>query len=181
MAIPMTKRLHKEASTTSVYKKSERKPTRGVIRHLGTEWILMRVEALQGMMAEVNKAFGTGAQVVWHLAGKGAGKSMANLIQKRIKSDSIKDVSKKIAEIYERCGWGRVQPIIFRQKTSEFLIRIYNNAFVRGIRSQTSSCYYIKGLLEGIFEQLTGKHAKSEETKCMAKGDPYCEFILVLD
>lgn len=177
----MTKQLHKEDSTTSVNKKSERKHIQGVIRHLGTEWILMRVETLQGMMQEVNKVLGTGACVVWYLAGKGAGKSIADFIQKRTKLDSMQKICKKIAEIYERCGWGRMQQIMFRQETSEFLIRIYNNAFVRGIESQTSSCYYVKGLLEGILEQLTGKHAKSEETKCMAKGDLYCEFILVLD
>jgi predicted hydrocarbon binding protein len=177
----MTDPLNKEVLTASDYKQCERKPMQGVIGHLGTQWILMSVEAFQGMMTEVNKIFGTGASVVWHLAGKGAGKSLANLMGKKAKSDSILDVCKKIAELYERCGWGKVQPIILRQKTSEFLIRIYNNAFARGIQSQTLSCYYIKGLLEGILEQLIGKHARSEETKCISKGDPYCEFILVLN
>jgi predicted hydrocarbon binding protein len=181
VAIPMTKHLRKEGSTTSAHENSEKKHMRSAVRHLGTEWILMRVEALQGMMQEVNKTLGTGACVVWYLGGKGAGKSLAGIIQKRTQSDDMQEIWRKIVEIYGRCGWGKVQPIMFRQETSEFLIRIYDNAFVKGIRSQTSSCYYVKGLLEGILEQLTGKHAKSEEIKCMAKGDPYCEFVLVLN
>jgi len=177
----VARNISEKGSTTSVYERSEKKFMRGVIRHLGTEWILLRVEALQGMMAEVNKAFGTGARVVWYLAGKGAGKSMADLIRKRVKSDNIEEIGKKVAKIYERCGWGRVQLVMLRQKTGEFLIRVHNNAFARGTRSQTTSCYYLRGLLEGIAEQLTGKHAKTEETKCMSRGDPYCEFVLVLD
>jgi predicted hydrocarbon binding protein len=171
---------NREGSTASVYEKPKRKRVRGVIRHLGTEWILMRVETLQGMRREVCKALGTGANVVCYLAGKGAGKSLAELLQRRTKSGTIQEAYEKVAEIYERCGWGVMQSVMFRQKTGEFLIRIHNNAFSRGIRSRTSSCYYLKGLLEGILEQLTGKCARSEETKCMTKGDEYCEFIVVL-
>jgi predicted hydrocarbon binding protein len=176
----MINHLNREGSTASTYKRSKRKGSREIIKRLGTQWILMRVETFQEMRREVSKALGTGASVICYLAGKGAGRSLANLIQQRTKTNTLEEIYEKIAEIYERCGWGSLQSVMFRQKTGEFLIRIHNNAFARGVRSQTSSCYYVKGLLEGILEQLTGRHSISEETKCMAKGDAYCEFIVVL-
>lgn len=176
----MTNSLNLKGSEASVYKRRKRKHARGVIRHLGTEWILMRVETFHEMRREIDKALGTGASVVCYLAGKGAGRSLANLMQQRAKTNTLEEIYKRIAEIYEKCGWGILQPVLFRQRTGEFLLRIYNNAFARGLQSRSSACYYVKGLLEGIIEELAGRHAKSEETKCMAKGDAYCEFILVL-
>jgi len=176
----MINNLNREGSTAWVYKRRKRRRARGIIKQLGTEWILMRVETFQEMRREVSKVLGTGASVIWYLAGKGAGRSLANLIQRRTKTNTLQEIYEKVAEIYERCGWGSLQSVMFRQKTGEFLLRIHNNAFARGVRSQTSSCYYVKGLLEGILEQLTGRHSKSEETKCVAKGDAYCEFIVVL-
>jgi predicted hydrocarbon binding protein len=176
----MTRRFRKEGLTASTYEKFEMDQLQDMARRLGTEWILLRVEAFQGMKREVGRALGTGAYVVCYLAGKGAGKSMAKLIQERIKSNSLKEVCMGIAEIYEGCGWGRLRLIIPRQNLGEFRIRIYENAFVKGINSRASSCHFIKGFLEGILEHLVQNRVKSEETRCMAKGDSYCEFVLRL-
>jgi predicted hydrocarbon binding protein len=155
---------------------------RGQITHLGVDWVLFRVEALQGMFEEVNKVLGTGSSLVWYTAGKGAGRSMAKVFQAHLKErESPATVFDKIARSYARWGWGRIEKALLREKTGEFIIRIYDNAFARGQHSQTPSCYFVKGYIEGLIEKLTGKHATSEETKCMAKGDHYCEFQITLD
>jgi predicted hydrocarbon binding protein len=152
------------------------------ITHLGVDWILLRVEALQGMVEEVNKALGTGGSLVWYTAGKGAGRSIAKVLQKYFKEDeSFEVMFDKIKDYYARWGWGKVKNVFLREKTGEFIIRIRDNAFARGQHSQTPSCYFVKGYLEAMMETLTGKHATSEETKCMAKGDPYCEFQIIID
>jgi predicted hydrocarbon binding protein len=169
----------KEGLNVSACGKLESGQLQGVAGQLGTEWILMRVEAFHGMKREVGKALGTGAYVVCYLAGKGAGKSMARLMQEKIKSNSLQEVCTEIAKVYERCGWGRLQLVVPRQELDEFRIRIYDNALVKR-DSQASSCHFIRGFLEGILEHLVQKHVKSEETMCMAKGDSHCEFVLVL-
>lgn len=38
--------------------------------------------------------------------------------------------------------------------------------------------FFITGLLEGVVESISGKEVKGKETKCIAKGDRYCEFII---
>ena len=160
--------------------KAKRK-LKGRITHLGVDWILLRVEALQGMIEEVNKVLGTGASLVWYVAGKGAGRSMAKVFQARLKGEeNFEAFFEKIASYYIRWGWGRIEKVLLREKTGELIIRIYDNAFARGQYSKTPSCYFLKGYLEGLIETLTGKHATSEETKCMAKGDFYCEFQITI-
>jgi predicted hydrocarbon binding protein len=155
---------------------------RGRIRHLGVDWILFRVEALQGMIEEVNKVLGTGGSLVWYTAGKGAGKSMTKIFQKHLEGEeSFEDIFNKVKNHHARWGWGRIKKVFLREKTGEFIIRIHENAFARGQHSSFPSCYFLKGYMEGLIEKLTGKHATSEETKCMTKGDPYCEFQITTD
>jgi len=152
------------------------------IKYLGTDWILFRVESLQAMIEEVNKVLGTGGSLVWYTAGKGAGRSMAKVFQRHLKEgENIEVFFNKISNYYARWGWGRIENVLLREKTGELIIRIHDNAFTRGQHSQTPSCYFVKGYLEGLVEKLTGKHVTSEETKCMAKGDAYCEFQVATD
>jgi predicted hydrocarbon binding protein len=162
---------------SSLKKVKVKRKHREQITHLSVDWILLRVEALQGMFEEVNKVLGTGSSLVWYTAGKGAGRSMAKVFQTHVKEgESPATVFDKIARSYARWGWGRIEKALLREKTGEFIIRIYDNAFARAQHSQVPSCYFVKGYLEGLIETLNGRHATSEETKCMAKGDPYCEF-----
>jgi predicted hydrocarbon binding protein len=43
-----------------------------------------------------------------------------------------------------------------------------------------AECHLTRGYLVGAVDVMTGKHWTCEETKCMCKGDPYCEFKLKL-
>ncbi len=35
---------------------------------------------------------------------------------------------------------------------------------------------FVRGLLAGFFKKLLGKEVVVKETKCIALGDPYCQF-----
>lgn len=152
------------------------------IKYLGADWVLFRVESLQGMIEEVNNVLGTGGSLVWYTAGKGAGRSMSKVFQRYLKEgENLEAVFNKIGSYYARWGWGRVEKVLLREKTGELIIRIHDNAFAREQHTQMPSCFFVKGYLEGLVEKLTGKHVTSEETKCMAKGDAYCEFHIATD
>jgi predicted hydrocarbon binding protein len=149
---------------------------------LGVDWILFRVESLQAMIEEVNKVLGTGGSLVWYTAGKGAGRSIAKVFQKHLKEGkSLEVIFNKFGNYYARWGWGRIEKVFLREKTGELIVRIHDNAFARGQHSQIPSCFFVKGYIEGLIEKLAGKHVTSEEAKCMAKGDPYCEFQIAID
>jgi len=42
------------------------------------------------------------------------------------------------------------------------------------MRSEEPSCYFTTGFLNGFFSVIQNQHVK--ETKCIAVGDPYCEW-----
>ncbi|MEM2338399.1 MAG: V4R domain-containing protein [Candidatus Bathyarchaeia archaeon] len=152
------------------------------IRRFGAGWVLLRVEALQGMFVEVNKVLGTGSSLVWYIAGKGAGRSMAKFFQTHMKEgESLKAFFNEFAHSFNRWGWGRIEKAFLGEETGEFIIRIYNNAFTEVRQSRVPSCYFLKGYFEGLIEMLTGGHISSQETRCTAKGDPYCEFQITLE
>ena len=39
--------------------------------------------------------------------------------------------------------------------------------------------HWLRGLLAGFGTRFFGKKVSVIETKCIAKGDPYCEFVIV--
>jgi len=147
-------------------------------KYFGTQWVLMRIETLHGMMLEVEKVLGTGACLVWYTAGKGAGKSLANLIKKDFENYELKRICNLLIDFYANCGWGKSK--ILWKGEEEMVLRIWNNAFARKDSSKTPSCFFLKGFIEGILKELTQKCVKIEETKCVSKGDAYCEFRLFL-
>jgi predicted hydrocarbon binding protein len=153
----------------------------GILSYLGKEWVLLRVEALQGMFDETVKAFGSGAYTIWYLAGKGAGKSMAKLIFELEKAASIEHLIKRVCEELTNLGWGRFEARKLDIAKGEYQIFVYNNPFARG-RSEVkeTACTYIKGYLEGVLEELTGKPVNLREASCIAEGAPFCEFRTVI-
>jgi len=42
------------------------------------------------------------------------------------------------------------------------------------MRSEKPSCFFTTGFLNGFFSAVKNQHVK--ETKCIAVGDPYCEW-----
>ena len=45
------------------------------------------------------------------------------------------------------------------------------------VRSQDSSCYFTTGFLNGLFSAVKNQHV--HEVKCIAAGDPYCEWEII--
>jgi predicted hydrocarbon binding protein len=43
-----------------------------------------------------------------------------------------------------------------------------------GIKTEQPSCYFTTGFLNGFFATVKNQHVK--EIKCIAMGDPYCEW-----
>ncbi|HID18214.1 TPA: hypothetical protein EYP27_01585 [Candidatus Bathyarchaeota archaeon] len=149
----------------------------GSLSYLGTEWVLLRVEALQGMFNETVKAFGSGAYTIWYLAGKGAGKAMAELIIGLKKEVPVEQVVEMVCNELSRLGWGRLEVETLDVSGGKYIFRVYNNPFARGREAvKETACLYVKGYLEGIMEALTGKGVKLRENTCVAEGAPYCEF-----
>ncbi|MDY6864357.1 MAG: V4R domain-containing protein [Halobacteriota archaeon] len=117
---------------------------------------------------------GSISKTVDYNIGKRIGKIVAEECKKLFKNNPL-DAS---FEIIEYSGWGQI-----KIDRSENVVKVRNSLVSR---------YYLKhegasndtiddimsGIISAIFEEIEGKECKVTETKCIAKGDEYCEFTL---
>jgi len=108
-------------------------------------------------------------RVALRMGGAKAGKEVGeHLMEEGIEED---EAVKRVLHLLEYCKVGDV--------TADETIRIIGNCesiFVKflTITFDEPSCYFTTGFLNGFFSAVKNQHVK--ETKCIAMGDPYCEW-----
>ena len=80
-------------------------------------------------------------------------------------------------------GWGEFKAKVIDLKKGYGVFHLYNPSVAEMYRnkygvSKTPMDYYLAGLFGGAGSVLMGEKKKCIETKCVAKGDPYCEFVI---
>jgi len=81
-------------------------------------------------------------------------------------------------EIIEYSGWGQI-----KIDRNENIVRVYNSLVSmyylnhEGV-SEDAIDDIMRGIIATIFEEIEGEECKVIETKCIAKGDEYCEFTV---
>ncbi|MBO3808288.1 MAG: 4-vinyl reductase [Candidatus Brockarchaeota archaeon] len=64
-------------------------------------------------------------------------------------------------------------------ETGKAQLRVYESCECEiGKGSEQPYSQIVRGMLAGFFSLLFGKEAKTTETRCIAKGDPYCEYTV---
>ena len=86
--------------------------------------------------------------------------------------DQLEEAVKRIVNLLEHCRIGKtiVRDTIRIQNCYEsfFTTKWYKPRF------EEPCCFYTTGLLNGFFSAIKNQHVK--ETRCIAMGDPYCEW-----
>jgi len=98
------------------------------------------------------------------LGGAKAGKEVGErLLEEGIKDDKA---IQHALNLLEYCKVGKI--------TIDETMRIANNCESFMIKAEEPSCHFTTGFLNGFFSAVKNQHVK--ETKCIAMGDPYCEW-----
>jgi predicted hydrocarbon binding protein len=105
------------------------------------------------------------------MGGARAGKKVGErLMEAGLNED---EAVKRVLTFLEHCKVGKV--------TMDETIRIRENCenFVTWLFTTTDepSCFFTTGFLNGLFSAVKGQHVR--ETKCVAAGDPYCEWEII--
>ncbi|NJD78647.1 MAG: hypothetical protein FIB08_16385 [Candidatus Methanoperedens sp.] len=139
--------------------------------------IIMSIETFVNLQKDAEKILGfDGASVLFYEAGKKAGMRWINRFSKKW---SLKD--KKFADavqnFYAELGWGKFN--LEENGKNELVVRIENSFIARGYgKSNIAVCHFLRGYNAGLAEVLKGNDIDAEETRCAAKGDDCCEFIM---
>jgi len=108
-------------------------------------------------------------RMVLGMGGARAGKQVGErLLEAGLRED---EAVKRVLDFLNQCKVGKV--------TMDETIRIVENCEKSQIKVFTTkikgpSCYFTTGFLNGFFSAVKNQHVK--ETKCIAMGDPYCEW-----
>jgi len=108
-------------------------------------------------------------RTVMRMAGAKAGKEVGkNLMDAGIRED---EAVNRVLNFLEYCKVGKV--------TADETVRMKDNCesvFYRFMtkKREEPCCYFTTGFLNGFFSAVKNQHLK--ETKCIAMGDPYCEW-----
>jgi len=103
-------------------------------------------------------------QMVFSMGGARAGKMLGErLLEAGLREQKAVE---RVIDLMEHCKVGEIK--------LDGTIKIKENCERFGIKTEHPSCYFTTGFLNGFFSAVKNSHVK--ETKCIAMGDPYCEW-----
>ncbi len=121
------------------------------------------------------KLGGVAAVFLYHLAYSG-GKFLAKYLSERLGLKG-KELLIEILKVYQASGWGRVELVTYDLRSMNIVMRLYDSIECKVFRgSGRPASQFIRGHLSGLISELLGTDLRVMERKCIAKGDPYCEF-----
>jgi predicted hydrocarbon binding protein/KaiC/GvpD/RAD55 family RecA-like ATPase len=103
-------------------------------------------------------------QMVFSMGGARAGKMLGErLLESGLREQKAVE---RVVDLMEHCKVGKI--------TLGETIKMQENCERFGIKTEQPSCYFTTGFLNGFFSAVKNQHVK--ETRCIAIGDPYCEW-----
>jgi predicted hydrocarbon binding protein len=103
-------------------------------------------------------------RMAMRLGGVMGGKEVGeHLMEAGLKED---EAVKRVLHLLEHCKVGKV--------SMGETIRMIQNCESFMIKAEEPSCHFTTGFLNGFFSAVKNQHVK--EVKCIAMGDPYCEW-----
>jgi predicted hydrocarbon binding protein len=106
-------------------------------------------------------------QMALRMGGAKAGKEIGeHLMEAGVTGD---EAIGRVIEFMEHCKVGRI--------TLGETIRTRENCESFALETGEPSCFFTTGLLNGLFSVVKNQHVR--EVRCIAAGDPYCEWEIV--
>jgi len=145
----------------------------------GERCIIITQARIEEICTRLSEIFQSGAKLIIFEAGKAAGKRFVEEMTDVTKVDKqvfLKTMSQRFTD----AGLGKIEIVEFDLEQAEVKFRIWNNFFaeLNCEKPMYSSC--IEGFVSGMYEQIIHKTPKIQKTKCIANGDPYCEWQMTL-
>lgn len=145
--------------------------------------VIMTPEALVGMMKALKTTFGTAGLTMLYMMGKEKGSLDAALAAEALKGEDIPPTKRLLLEtiIHQSRvqGWGLAQVGEYDEEKAAVTVRVENNPLaIAWGKSDVPVCHFLRGYWAGALSEALEKDAQCTETRCMSKGDPYCEFVL---
>lgn len=157
-------------------------PKTGKMMFQGVESIILQKSIMADIQKEFEKIIGPAYKTIIYKATKESVKRFFSgyfkIIFKTIgKLAGKRSIWEKIIETMPKVGWGYVEIKEFDEKNFKIILTLKNSCIATNYKkSKTSVCHIIAGMGAGLSTMIFNKDMNCKETKCIAKGDAYCEF-----
>ncbi len=82
----------------------------------------------------------------------------------------------EMLKTYSATGWGRLELPGFDPEHKRAKLKLEEGFECTGMNTGKSESNFIRGHLAGVLSTYFGSEVKAVETRCISKGDSYCEF-----
>lgn len=147
----------------------------GIIADMGT----YVATYLCRMLNWLDKVFGTGGHAILFDMGEEAVKP----IVKELKSRGFK--GRQLVESFlatnSIMGFYSYEIVEYDEENLKFVIRLYRNFECKSFTGKKDHpmSHLVRGALTAVFSETYGRRFEVKEVKCIAKGDEYCEFVIM--
>ncbi|MEM4217734.1 MAG: 4-vinyl reductase, partial [Candidatus Methanomethylicaceae archaeon] len=127
------------------------------------------------------KRFGAGGMTLLWFMGNDAGEGKGlDLVKLKGSLSNVERMKIAFARL-QSFGWGIFELVECDDKENRIVIRVRDNfeeMAAKEIKGYQNS--FLRGFLVGLISILFNSPCRGIETKCVNKGDPYCEFVIRL-
>lgn len=146
----------------------------------GDRAVIFREPGYKGLVAGIRK-FGPGIEAFLYYLGVEAGLEFGKKHREAGEKLGIikpEEIYRIISESLFNCvGYGLMKTVKIKAKPPYAVIRVHNCFECElGIGAEKPFSHLVRGMIAGVLTELLGVKMIAIETKCIAKGDPYCEF-----
>jgi predicted hydrocarbon binding protein len=138
--------------------------------------ILTRARLSQ-ILGTLNQIFGSSSASLITAGFLLAGKNFVNEVAECNKKSTTEFMSCAVQR-FMNAGLGRIELTEFNPELSTMTIRIWSNFFADIRNNNGTYCDCVSAFVEGMYSEFFKTKVQIKETKCISKGDSYCEWYL---
>ncbi len=143
----------------------------------GDRAVLMRIEGLRAMLSAVKTVDESKGENSIYEQGFVYGRAAWDDLT-RIHHPKTREGLAEMLKIYVATGWGKVELMELDWTHHKARIRMDDVFECVGMETGKAEGYFVSGHLAGALTAFFGVDVKSAETKCVAKGDAHCEYLI---
>jgi len=139
--------------------------------------LILLVDTLSNALKRIKSEWSTGAEAFLYYLGYDLGYESARTFRQKIvyRREEVLEVLKVIQAL----GWGKIEDLTVEFESKRGSLKVYDLFESKTSVGEfaTPKCHMFRGFLAGFLSQLLETNIRVFEIRCIAKGDPYCEFV----
>ena len=146
-----------------------------IVTTSGDRTLLFSRDSFQKMISTMNEMYGTGGELISFQEGMATAARMTRAMLTVFKQEPDAFIRAAIRQ-YNATGVGQCELVSADYAKLAFTFRMWHNIECEGLKTKKPNSQFVRGHLCGGAATVLKVPMKCIETKCVAVGDPYCQF-----